>query len=100
MATSDKLLTAEEFFLLPNGDVPLELIDGRVVALSPAGSSHGFLMHTVARQIGNHVAEHRLGYVLDGDSGIILARNPDRVRAPDVCYFAKDRLPDGPPDEF
>ncbi|MHB8575698.1 MAG: Uma2 family endonuclease, partial [Dehalococcoidia bacterium] len=39
----------------------------------------------------------RLGYIMVGDAGIILARNPDRVRGPDVCYFSKERLPNGPP---
>jgi Uma2 family endonuclease len=45
--------------------------------------------------IGNFVAEHRLGVVGGADFGILLARGPDTVRAPDVVFYRADRLPAG-----
>jgi Uma2 family endonuclease len=30
---------------------------------------------------------------MTGEPGIYLRRNPDRVRAPDVCLWVKDRVP-------
>lgn len=42
-----------------------------------------------------YVAERKLGRILSGDPGFILRRNPDRVRAPDVCFYDRGRLPDG-----
>ncbi len=42
-----------------------------------------------------HIRGSNLGVVLVGDPGIVLHRNPDRVRAPDVCYISQERIPAG-----
>jgi Uma2 family endonuclease len=98
-------ITAEElFWLAPEG--PCELRRGEVIHLSPTGFEHGRLMTQLARLLGNFVAERALGEVLTGDAGFILSRSPDTVRAPDVAFVQKARLPGaglqqffpGPPD--
>jgi Uma2 family endonuclease len=56
--------------------------------------------------IFTYVEEHDLGLAVGAETGFLLARNPDTVRAPDVGFVAKARLPDpipiqyfpGPPD--
>ena len=51
--------------------------------------------------MGRFVEERNLGEVLVGEAGFILGRNPDTVRAPDVAFMARARIPDGRvPDGF
>jgi Uma2 family endonuclease len=40
-----------------------------------------------------HVRPQRLGRVFGSDSGVLLERNPDTVREPDVAYVSAERLP-------
>ena len=40
-ATAEKLLTAEEFLLLPDEGVPKELVRGRVIPLAVSTPRHG-----------------------------------------------------------
>ncbi len=101
MATEQKLLTIEDLYHLPSTDMRTELIDGVLVEMSPAGGRHGELVIRIGQLLREHAAVHRLGKVTGGDPGVILRRNPDRVRAPDVCFVAADRLPaSGLPDGF
>ena len=92
-------LTAEDASgLAPSG--LWELVDGRVVSVSPAGARHGDVVARVTRLLANFVDARRLGKVLAGDAGFILRRDPDTVRAPDVAFVTAARLPGRPPAEF
>lgn len=97
--TIDKaLLTAEDLYTLPeppNGG-HYELLDGELVEMAAAGWEHGRVMGTVSFLLMTYVIPRGLGAVASGDVGVILRRDPDRVRAPDVCFIAKERLPVGP----
>jgi putative restriction endonuclease len=53
-----------------------ELIDGRVVPVSPAGARHGEVVASVTRLLANFVGARRLGRVLAGDPGFVLRRTP------------------------
>jgi len=37
---------------------------------------------------------------LGGDCGILIARDPDTVRAPDIAFVRAERFPNGPPRGF
>ncbi len=101
MATEQKLLTVEDLYHLPSTDMRTELIDGVLVEMSPAGGRHGELVIQIGWLLREHTVRYRLGKVMGGDPGIILRRNPDHVRAPDVCFVAAARLPAGGlPDGF
>jgi Uma2 family endonuclease len=94
-----KLITGEE--LLAMGDIgPCELIDGRIVAMSPTGGEHGTLESELGRVLGNFVIEKRLGWVLTGEVGIYIRRNPDRIRAADIAFLSRQRLPRKPAPGF
>jgi Uma2 family endonuclease len=41
--------------------------------------------------LGDFVEAHALGEVF-GDTGYVLARNPDTIRGPDLSFVARDRL--------
>ncbi|MGD0093742.1 MAG: Uma2 family endonuclease [Planctomycetota bacterium] len=87
-----RLMTAEEFAELPD-EGPCELVRGKVVPLSNPGGEHGLLEFEIGFQIGLHVKQKRLGKVSCGDAGIILERDPDTVRGPDVAFIRAGRLP-------
>jgi Uma2 family endonuclease len=98
-STSTKLITADE--LLAMGDIGrCELIYGELVMMSPAGFTHGEVVSRIDRLIGNFVTENDLGVTLGAETGYILARNPDLVRAPDVSVVLKARLPSNTLNKF
>ncbi len=98
MATIQKLLTAEEYALLPECD-RTELIDGVVVEVSPPGGEHGH-SQLVIGSVLRRAELSGAGYVF-GEIGCIIRRNPDLVRAPDVAFIRKERIPaSGIPKSF
>jgi Uma2 family endonuclease len=92
MATvGTKLLTAEEFYEWANrpenrGRI-CELERGRIVEMSRPGKLHGFFCANVVRILGNFAVQRKKGYVCSNDTGVIVERNPDTVRGPDVLFF-------------
>jgi Uma2 family endonuclease len=98
MLAPKKLLTAEEFYLLPDpGDgTQQELVRGEVISMPLPGGMHGVSCRKAGCRIGNHVDDHNLGTVTSNDTGFITERNPDSVRGPDVAYWSKERLPEVP----
>jgi Uma2 family endonuclease len=92
MATvQTNLLTAEEFYEWANrpenrGRI-CELERGRIVEMSRPGKLHGLICANVVRILGNYTAQRKKGYVCSNDTGVIVERNPDTVRGPDVMLF-------------
>lgn len=69
-----------------------ELVRGDLIVMAPAGGRHGQVAHTFALFIGMHVRDRDLGRVFAAETGFVLRRNPDTVRAPDVALVAAERL--------
>jgi Uma2 family endonuclease len=93
------LITGDE--LLAMGDVgPCELIDGRIVRMSPTGGEHGAIEVALTARLHAHVSERRLGWVLGGEVGIYTRRNPDRVRGADAAFVSRNRLAARPGRRF
>jgi len=72
-----------------------ELADGELIEMSPPGGEHGETTFNAGRLIGNFVAPSNLGVVYAAETGFRLRQNPDHVRAPDVAFLRRDRLPEG-----
>jgi len=89
---ADRLITAEEFGRHPEWG-PCELIKGKVVPLTVPKPRHGDISFEVAFRIGLFVRERKLGKVFTNDSGMLIERNPDTVRGPDVGFLSASRLP-------
>src|SRR5438309_519504 len=89
-------MTVEELYLLPDDGRRYELLDGELKEMAPAGYEHGLVVLAVGAELRSFVRANDPGEVLAGDPGIVLRRGPDRVRAPDVAFFAKGRAPKGP----
>ena len=88
-------LTAEEFARKHAGDY-FELIDGIVAPLTGTGGArHGAVCARSAGLLNGFIDDYRLGAVCSNNSFVVVARNPDRVRGPDIVYWSADRLPGG-----
>jgi len=87
------LVTADQLLLMPDDGYRYELIAGEIRKMSPAGWRHGLVAGRLHVRLGRHVEKHRWGEVFEGETGFLLASDPDTVRAPDVAFVRRDRLP-------
>ena len=103
--SSAHLVTAEELERRPEDDYRYELVEGRVIQMSPVGCQHGAVVVQLMFLLKRHLQNSKQGAVFT-EVGFKLASKPDTVRAPDVSFVAKDRMPSpvprgffqGPPD--
>lgn len=98
MATESttKPMTAEEFqCFIGEPDKRYELVDGELIEMSPPGGEHGETALEVGAIIRNFVRPRNLGRVYAAETGFRLRTSPDLVRAPDVAFVARGRLPTG-----
>ena len=110
MATpvSETTLTAEEFYRLP-GPVhggKMELVRGKVVTSMPVSGKHGERQLIIAEHLRRFLARANEGRATV-ETGYVLRRDPDVVRAPDVSVaplaalqggdLPEDAFVDGPP---
>lgn len=87
------LLSAEEFAALPREGLRTELIEGEVKAMAPAFDDHGEVTMRLGGMLFQHIAAQNQGRAYAAETGFLIARDPDTVRAPDVAFIQKDRLP-------
>ena len=85
------LLTADELERMPDDDsVQIELDEGELITMPPAGGDHGYLGTEIGSVFRNFVKKHKLGRVYSADTGFRLSDNT--VRAPDVAFVRKERV--------
>jgi Uma2 family endonuclease len=103
---ADRRLTAAEFGALPDeGEYRSELVRGRLVRSPRPTPLHARLVTRLGRVLDEFVENAGTGVVLT-DPGVLLARDPDTVRGPDLAFYSHDSVPDsgygpgfwGPPD--
>jgi Uma2 family endonuclease len=93
MSETQRLVTAEEFERLPEDDTyRIELVEGRLVPMSPVSFDHGRVVAQIVYLINRFLKDHPIGVVV-ADVGFTLASNPDTVRGPDVAFLRQDRMP-------
>lgn len=63
--------------------------------MSPAGFKHGTIVARLTGALVQHIEAHDLGEVTGAETGFKLASNPDTVRAPDVGFVRRERIPAG-----
>ncbi|HEY1860252.1 MAG TPA: Uma2 family endonuclease [Gemmataceae bacterium] len=92
MATvATKPITAEQFYVWANRpenrDKYCELERGEIVELSRPGKLHGLICANVVGILRTFVIQRKKGYVCSNDTGVVVERDPDTVRGPDVLVF-------------
>lgn len=89
-AASPFPLTAEQLAFLPDHEGRCELVAASLVREPPVGVEHGSVAGTVISHLFAFVRGHGLGRVCV-ETGFVLARSPDTVRAPDVAFVSHAR---------
>lgn len=87
------LLTAEQFFDLPDDNMWHDLVRGEVWSMSLAGREHGVIANWLAYLLTAYNVEHHLGVISAAETGFVLARDPDTALGPDVAFVRTERLP-------
>jgi len=94
MVEAIKVTTAEDLFKLPMGNGSrYELVHGELKTMAPAGFDHGEVTLLAAARLLNFVRPRRLGRVCGAETGFLLHRQPDHVRAADAAFITAVRLP-------
>jgi Uma2 family endonuclease len=88
------MMTADELRRTHLPDKHVELVRGVLVVREPAGYRHGDVTARVTKLLMDVVDAGGLGRVLAAETGFQLTANPDTVRAPDVAFISRERLPD------
>lgn len=92
MSTTTKQTTADELMRLPDDGMRYELIRGELRMMAPAGGQHGRVAMRIGSMLEQHVHTNQLGEVFAAETGFLLARNPDTVRAPDAAFVSRRSL--------
>jgi Uma2 family endonuclease len=102
LAPTQVRITADEFWRLCADGKPRELIRGQVVDTMPAGFEHGRIAQWMATQLTLYQQQIRqyLGEVVVEAGFVIRYPDSESVRAPDVAFIRKERLPDPCPRTF
>ena len=89
------LLTADDLLRLYSEGARGELIRGVFCETMPSGQDHGEIAAQIVYLLGTFVKPRRLGRIMASDAGVLLERDPDTVREPDVAFFRADKHPPG-----
>jgi Uma2 family endonuclease len=85
-------MTADELLLLPDDGQRHELVKGELRTMPPAGFDHGGRVVKLTTPLDQYVTANRLGWVVAAETGFILSREPDTVRAPDIGFVRQERI--------
>ena len=91
-------MTVEEFVAWgsrpENSERRFELDLGEPIEVPPQGELHGFVCWLVIAALTEYVYRRGSGYLLTNNCGLIVTRDPDTVRGPDVMVFLGHWAPD------
>ncbi len=68
-----------------------ELVEGDLIVLWSSSARRGRIAMRVGTRLARHVEDHGLGVVYGAETGFILRRSPDPLRAPDAAFVRRDR---------
>ena len=93
-------MTADELLRTHLPDKHVELVRGVLLVKEPPGFVHGEITARLTKVLMNHVDARDLGMVLAAETGFKLTSDPDTVRAPDIAFIRRERLPDPRPTGY
>lgn len=77
---------------MPDDGMRRELVRGELRVMSPAGARHGRLAIRMGRLLDAHASQTGGGVAFGAETGFVLSRDPDTVRAPDVAFVSRQRF--------
>ena len=92
MSPAPALQTASDLLRFAEPGKTAELVRGVLIVREPPGTPHGARAARLTVRVGAFVQQHALGEVFAQDTGFLIQRDPDTVRAPDLAFVRKDRL--------
>jgi Uma2 family endonuclease len=84
-------MTAEELLRMPDDGYRDKLVWGELRTMTPAGRSRGRIAMRKTWPLAQHIEVRGLGTVYAAETGFLLARDPDTVRAPDAAFVRRER---------
>lgn len=95
--TSPALLTADDLIRFQPPHKRTELVRGHMIVREPAGYRRGDIAMSITLAIGQYLRANPIGRMVAAETGFVLFTNPDTVRAPDVGFVLRDRIPEPMP---
>ena len=86
-----EITNAEQLAEMPDDGLRHELLRGMLVSEPLPSRLHGRTVARFSQLLSNFVGPRRLGVVYTGDTGFVLAREPDTVRGPDMAFLSERR---------
>lgn len=92
MSIASNSVTAEQFYDLCGDGMRRELVEGRILTMSPAGYAHGIVALLVGAELVNYVRACKSGKAFAAETGFWIERDPDTVLGADCAYVRQNRL--------
>jgi Uma2 family endonuclease len=89
------MMTADELLMMQDDGTRYELVKGELIKMSPTGGKRGILALRLGAALVQYVEANNLGEAFGAETGFVLTTNPDTVRAPDVAFVSRERIPPG-----
>lgn len=100
MLLERQYISANDFLLIAEdpaySDRLIELVEGEIIEMPLPNGEHGEVLAILTIRIGHYVLERGLGRITTGDTGFVLARNPDgrdTVRGIDLAFISAATSP-------
>jgi Uma2 family endonuclease len=91
MATTSKILTYEEWLVLPEVEGVEEIVNGEIVTMPPNKVIHADIVENLADLLKAQV-DRRTVQVRVSTFGLVIRRNPLTTRIPDIAVFVRSNV--------
>ena len=92
MATTARLITAEELLDMREEECRYELVRGKLISRLWAGVRYAIASSNLLFSLGMHIRENKLGTTYPANTGFQIESDPDHVRAPSVAFVNSKRM--------
>jgi len=91
MAVATKRVWTDEELMRIKHEGKVELVDGEVKLMTPAGMEQGWINARLTARLGSYILRRKLGFFFDAQTGF---RPKENMRAPDFSFVSRERFPD------
>ncbi len=92
MATTARLMTAEELLEMREEECRYELVRGKLISRLWAGVRYAIASSNLLFSLGMHIRANKLGKTYPANTGFQIESDPDHVRAPSVAFVNDERM--------